>query len=289
MVTLGSNLTTGEFLLRKENVDAAVKGFALASYKMKPLLTISPSSAWKESFYQEGADELTASGTAKLKGIPRLANFPYGEVKWTKIQATIEKYGMEGYISYEDEITNDIDVIARTMLRIGRAIAKAVDDEVYNQLFTNAGNSVTSGVWDTAYASGAAILAINEAIRKIEEKNYDIQSGGALVLSPKDYEGLMNTIYALGAQAPKMGEVVIGTRKFPTIMDLAVIKSNSVLASGALVLKIKDAGTWRSVVDITTDVERNGGIGTRIRGWELGVTQITNPYAISKITGTQTP
>ena len=86
--------TTGEQDLRTENFEAMVKGFALQEFKMKQLVSVSTSNAWVETYYRETADELTGGSGSAVKGIPRLANFPYGEPSWTKVQSYIEKYGM---------------------------------------------------------------------------------------------------------------------------------------------------------------------------------------------------
>ena len=70
--------------LRGENVSAVVKGFALQEYKLKQLCMIQNSNAWTETYYAETAADLTAGATTDVKGIARLANFPYGEVTWTE-------------------------------------------------------------------------------------------------------------------------------------------------------------------------------------------------------------
>src|SRR3990167_4266721 len=121
----------GDLTLRKENVARAVTGFALQEYKFKQLLLPSNSSANRESYIQETAAELTAKGTENIRGIPRLASFPDVQVDWTKKDAYIEKYGDQGVISMEDKFFNDIDVIARTELRIARSITKSVDDQIW--------------------------------------------------------------------------------------------------------------------------------------------------------------
>src|SRR3990167_6160840 len=145
---------TGEVTLRAENVDKIVKGFALQAYKFKQLCMISPSSAWTETYYREGAAELTGGASEAIRGVPRLAAFPYGEPTWDKVSAVLEKYGMEGVVSWEDSSTNNIDVIARTLLRIGRAVAKAVDDQIEATIHDTSGINtvvITDGnQWDTA-------------------------------------------------------------------------------------------------------------------------------------------
>ena len=168
--------TTGQITLRKENVDSTVKGFALQSYKFKNSLMIQSSNSWKETYFQEGSSELTGGTGSAVKGIPRNAAFPYGEPNWEEKSKRMEKYGMEGVVSWEDARTSEIDVIARTLLRIGRAVAKAVDDEIYSQITTNAGNTVTIAAgneWDSStVAKRDPIQNILDAIKDCSSPQY---------------------------------------------------------------------------------------------------------------------
>ena len=121
-----------------------MKGFALQEYKMKQLCMIESSNAWTETYYKETAADLTgkdttASGT--VEGVPRLANFPYGEVTWTKTSSRNVKHAMEGVLSWEDITTNNVPMIARTLLRIARAVAKSVDGVVAAAILADAGNT----------------------------------------------------------------------------------------------------------------------------------------------------
>ena len=96
--------TTGQVDLRAENISRTVTGFAELEFKLKQLCLVTSSSAWIESYYKETKTELTGGTGSAVRGIPRLAGFPYGEVTWTKVSSYMEKYGMEGVISYEDVI-----------------------------------------------------------------------------------------------------------------------------------------------------------------------------------------
>src|SRR3990172_312969 len=102
--------TTGQADLRAETISKIVEGFALQKFVMKQVCMIHSSNSWKESYYRETATELTGGLGSEVKGVPRLANFPYGEVSWTKASSYLLKHGMEGVISWEDESTNEIDV-----------------------------------------------------------------------------------------------------------------------------------------------------------------------------------
>ena len=114
--------TIGEQDLRAENFSKIVKGFALQNYKMKQLCMIESSSAWTETYYRETAADLEGHAGNSVEGVPRLAKFPYGEVSWTKTSGRNVKHAMEAVISWEDIKTDNVTVIARTLLRISRAI-----------------------------------------------------------------------------------------------------------------------------------------------------------------------
>ena len=138
--------STGMADLRKENFSTIVKGFALQEYKMKQLCMIQSSNAWTETYYKETAADLTGGTGSAVKGVPRLANFPYGEVTFTKVSGRNVKHAMEGVLSWEDIKTNNVPMIARTLLRIARAVAKSVDDVIAAAILSEAGNTAAAEV-----------------------------------------------------------------------------------------------------------------------------------------------
>ena len=60
---------TGESGLRAENISRIVTGFALQEYRMKQIPMVVSSGAWKETYFQETAADLTASGTSQERYI----------------------------------------------------------------------------------------------------------------------------------------------------------------------------------------------------------------------------
>lgn len=289
--------TTGQADLRAENVEKIVKGFALMEYKLKDLVMVNTSNSWIESYYQETAADLTAtSGTMNtLKGIPRLAAFPYGEVSFTKKSAYILKHGLEGVISWEDAISNNVDVIARTLLRIGRAVAKQVDTEIYNALSENDTPSLINEVaiaagseWDSAtIANRDPIQNILDAKAKIADDNYDPDNGsGFLLLNPTDYAKLLGNSNVRNAGQFYTDDVTRNGR-VGKLLGLNVIVSSVVTADKAMVGIAKECGTWKQAVPLTVTTIPDPGINHTIRAWELGVTQLTNPQAICLITNTR--
>src|SRR3990167_2114135 len=283
-------LTSGENSLRAENISKIVTGFALQAYKMKQLCMEDNSSAWQETYYREGASELTGGASAAIRGVPRLAGFPHAEPSYTKVSSFIEKYGVEGTISAEDALTNNIPMIARTLLRIGRAVANAVDIQIEATLNADAGNAlaVASGnEWDSAtVANRDPVQDILNAKKLIAEDNYDTDNGnGYLVLSPKDYANLLGNTKIVSNPTFKAADIV-ANGVVGQLLGLKIIVSNVVTADQAYVVIAKEALTWKSVTPLTVKTIEDAGIKWTIRAWEMGVTQTPNPNAICEITNT---
>ena len=277
---------TGEADLRAEDVSKIVTGFALQEYKMKQLCMVQSSKAWTETYYKETAADLTGGTGSAVEGVPRLANFPYGEVSWTKTQGRNVKHGMEGVISYEDVKTGAVDVTARTLLRIARAVAKSVDTEIASKILSEAGNEqVANATWDNAViADRDPIQDILDGKSLIEIDNYNPNRNGYLLVHPTGYSQLLGNANVRNAWQFYSDSVtrngVVGK-----LLGLTVISSNSVTDGGAQIVVAKEAATWKSVVGLTVKTIYDPGIKYTIRAFEVGQIQITNPDAICKITG----
>lgn len=280
--------TTQEADLRAENVSRIVKGFALQEYKMKQLCMIQSSNAWTETYYIETAADLvgkdtTTSGT--VKGIPRLANFPYGEVVWEKTDGINIKHGMEGVISWEDAKMNAIDVIARTLLRIARAVTKSVDTVIATEIVSKAGNTKAAGAtWDDAViADRDPIQNILDAKSLIEIDNYNPNRNGYLLVHPTGYAHLLGNPNIRNA-GQFYSDSVTKNGIVGRLLGLTVISSNSVADGGAQVVVGKEACTWKQVVGLTVSTIPDPGVKYTIRAFEVGQIQVVNPDAICKIT-----
>ena len=281
----------GQVDLRAENISKIVTGFALQAYKLKQLCAESSSSSWKESYYVEGSTELTGGTGSAVKGIPRLANFPYGEPNWTKTSSYLEKYGMEGQISWEDANTDEIDVQQRTLLRISRAVASAVDSQINAVIITACAAANTFALtalyeWDAvAIANRDPVGDLLKAKRYISVDNYDIDDGsGYVVMHPTQYEQLLGNSKVVNNPTFK-GADVVQNGVVGQIVGLKIIVSNNVTAKTIYVVKAKDALTWKSAAGLTVRTIENPGISILIRAWEVGVCQVPNPNAMCSITG----
>ena len=293
MSTLLPN-TTGQADLRAETISRIVTGFALQEYKMKQLCMISSSNSWKESYFAETKAELTGGTGSSVAGVPRLANFPYAEVIETKKETYQNKYAIEGVISWEDEVTDEIPIITRTLLRLARSVAYHVDTAIWDVLSQSRSattiNSVTIAAgyeWDSATISNRdPIQDILNAKKEISTDNYDIDGGqGYLILNPKDFANLLGNANVRNAGQFYTSDVtsngVVGK-----ICGLKIIVSNTVTADYAMVCVAKECANWKEAKALTVESVKDPGIKTTIRAWEVGVCQLTNPEAVCLIINT---
>jgi len=279
----------GQVDIRGENIERAVKGFALQEFRLKQVLLQQTSSNWTETYYREAAAELSGAGVWTIKGVSRLANFPYVEPNWTKVQGRHIKHAAEGVVSVEDKLTDAIDVQARTLLRVARAIAKSVDDHIYSELTgaSGIGTAAASDTWDSAtIANRDPIGDILAGIQNMSENNYDALSNGFLLLSPKDYKNLMVNSKVINNPSFKTADVVSNGR-VGQIAGLNIIVTNSVTADEAMIIIGSRAATYKSAVGLSTATIEDKGIKFTIRAWEIGQVQVTDPLAIYTITNTQ--
>lgn len=278
--------TTGEQDIRAEHISKIVTGFALQEYKMKQLCMIQSSSAWTETYYAETAADLTAGGEIAVKGVPRLANFPYGEVSWTKTSGRNIKHAIEGVISYEDIKTSAFDVIARTLLRIARAVTKSVDTTIATAILAGAGNvQAANATWNNAIiADRDPIQDILNAKSLIAIDNYNPDKNGYLLLHPTNYAELLGNANVRNAGQFYTDDVtrngVVGK-----ILGLTIISSNSITEGGAQIVIGKEACTWKQVVGLTVVTIDDPGIKKTVRAFEVGQIQVINSNAICSITG----
>jgi hypothetical protein len=275
--------------IRTQLFDKTVKGFATAMYKFKQAVTISPTSAWKNFYYRESPTALTGQSGNAIKGIPRGAAFPQAVVSWEKVQTTIEKYGLEDFIHWEDILSDDIDVQARTLYRIAEGVVKAVDDEIWNVLtenltVTNIQSVTCAAGWEQS--SAAIIDNLMQAKQKIGEYNYDTANLMCFI-NHKDHRSMVNYLTEKGAQFPQIGNDMANNGQAGKLVGINLVVSNSVPASYALVVVPKICGTWKELVPMQTTTKEDPYKGVLVRSVEMGVTQLTDPKSCVLLKGTQ--
>lgn len=279
---------TGQVDVRKTIIDSALKGFAERMYKMKQAVTISSTGAWKNEFFREDPDTLTANTSRTIKGIPRGAAFPQASTSWEKVSTSISKYGLEESIAWEDIISGEVAVRDRTLFRIAEGVTYAVDREIYTGLTTDASiQSFTIAATKRWNLTGADIFDdLEYAEQKIAEKHYST-SDLMVFVNPRDKRSVMAYLVSKGAQIPSITAQKLNNGVVGTLGNKTFVVSDVVSASHALVVVPKVCGTWKSLVPLTTDVKEEPLKDVRIRAAEYGVLQVTDPNAIVYITGTE--
>lgn len=277
--------------IRGEKIDSAVKGFALQSFKLKQVCMLASSSDWKESYYKETSAELTATDTGTgfaVKGVARLSAFPNLEPSWTKTSSYHVKHAGEAVISWEDYLTSAIDVSARTLLRVGRAVAYSVDNAIYDVITADASVNTAAAVatWDNAtVANRDPIQDILHGIEYCAVDNYDVLENGYILMNPENYTNLIMNQKVI--QNPSFKSGVMENGKRGEICGLKIIVSNSIDADEVCILKGQEAVTYKTAEPLKTALIKDEGVKWQVRAWEIGITMVTNPEAIHIITNTE--
>lgn len=280
----------GTLNVRKEFVDGVIKQTAARKYKFKQAVSIVSTNANDNTYYREDTTVLAGRSGNAIRGLPRGAAFPQRSVELTQHTATIEKYGLEENIFWEDIISNNVDLRDRTLIKIAEGVVKSVDDEIWEVLTEGQVPSaiqsitLTTRKWDVS--SAAIIDDLEQARQLIAEQNYDTENLLCFI-SPKDRRSLVKYLTDKGAQFPKISEGVARNGQLGTIDGITFVVSNSVTASFALVVKPKTVGTWKQLKALQTITKEDPMVSITIRSSELGVTLLTDPKAAVLISGTQ--
>lgn len=278
--------------IRGLDIDKMVKGFALTEYVFKTQVTNSTTSGDSIRWYQETAADLTLTAPSTLETAP-LSRFENAEVSWTRNTSYPIKYAVEGTISREDIKSADIDVLARTILRLTRAIVKKVDSAIYNvisenQSPTNIGTAAATGNgWDDT-TNGNPILDIMKGIQNIAENDYDT-NGIQVWMNPKNYKDLLNYVITVkGSSIPGFSSDKVQTGVVGTLVGTKLVVSNNVVADSVWMGIPAKACTWKAFESLQVKTEELIGKGTKVYVWENGVALLTDPKAAYLITDTDT-
>lgn len=279
--------------LRGLKIDSVVKGFALREYVFKGDCVISSMKDDGIRYYEEDAADLTATAPSAIANVSPLSRPATLEVNWTRKTAYYKKYFVEGFLSREDIQSAEVPVLARTLLRLTRAITRQVDAAIYSAASaaatggnTFATTAVGGAQWNAASGQDI-IMDLNRAKRIIAQNDYNPE-GASLWLSPTDYESVVTwLISSKGASVPNFSSDKLKSGVVMTLLGLNIKVSNNVAADEAIVVVPNSALSWYSFENITSRVVEEPGIGSHIRVWESGVPVVHEPKAVVKITDTQ--
>jgi hypothetical protein len=278
--------------IRGLDIDKMIKGFALTEYIFKNMVSNSTTDGDSVRWYQETAADLTLTAPSTMETSP-LSIFENAEVTWTRNTSYPKKYAIEGTISREDIKSADIDVLARTILRLTRAVVKKVDSVIYNVMSEDQSPSTigtaaaTGNGWDDT-TNGNPILDIMAGLQKIAENDYDT-AGVIVAMNPKNYKDLLNYVITVkGSSIPGFASDKVQTGVVGTLVGTKLVVSNNVVADSVWMGLPSQAVTWKSFENLHAETENIMGKGTKIAVWENGVAYLTDPKAAYLITDTDT-
>lgn len=279
--------TIGMVDIRGQNFERAVKGFANKLYKLSQVVLNENSSSHAENYYRETSTPLTASGNRNVNDVGRGALPPELHPDWTLVTTYHKKFMGQALIFYEDQLTNAINTQARAAFRVAEAIVNAKDLYIYTQL-TGAGS--TSGVVAALDDWNSVTIANRQPIDDIligeaamMANNYDVLSNGYLLVTPFDYGSLLRNSKVINNPSFKTADVV-SNGVVGQICGLKIIVSTNVTADEAMIVMGNRAATWKGVVGLQSAVIVDQGVSTKVRAWEMGHIQITDPQALYTIT-----
>lgn len=277
----------GTDALNVELVDAAVRGVAKKMFKLRPLCTIANNPTRTLSYYRESATILSAS-TNLASG----AEFPVASPIWEKNTAYMKKMGLASDVIWEDAITNRIDIIGRVQEKIGEAIAKVVDETIYNALNSAAGISAAVPVdyeWNSSTRTNRHPMDNLAEIYDLISQNY--YTPDTIVCHPTEARLLTSNDDFKSTFAPNPKVIQAGETGFlgwiSSIGNLKLVATPFATADQIIMFQSKKAITWNVVEGAKAVVEKKDGEYYRLKGWETGMAFVTDPMAIGKLTNTR--
>lgn len=281
--------------IRGLDIDKAIKGYSEVIYNFKDDLTVTTTSGDSVRWYQETAGDLTATSPGRIANIAPLAAFFTLEKSWTRNTAYTRSYGVEDFISEEDLRTADIDVLARTLRALVRAILKQTDTRIFN-VVTNSLAGVTAATTDvnliTASGSWQDGGAGNPIKDLLNAQKVIYLSGGydatnpVVWLHPTDHVNLKTyVISAKGSSIPNFSSAEVQKGTVMQMLGITFKVSPNATSGKPIMLIPKLCATWRTSQPLTSSVWTDDGIGKRIRVWETGEATLEAPKAVCILSG----
>ena len=277
--------------IRSLDIRKLLKGFALTNYIFKNLVTVSLTDGDTIRWYQETPADITVTAPSTMPSGP-ISDFPYAEHSWQRNESLPRTYKLETFSSNRDLKTTDIDVQARSVLRIMRAVIKAVDTRIYNVLTESQSPSdiLTGASAGTGWADltdGNPILDIMSGSQAIQENDYNMSGGYKILMNPQNEKDLKNYIISVkGSSIPAVSSEQVKRGVLMNILGGDVVVSNNVAAGSVFVGLPATAVTWYSLTGPTSKVIEDPLVGIKIRVLEEGEAVLTDPKASFLITGT---
>lgn len=287
--------------IRGIQISKILKGFADEEFMFKSLVTESSTTAREVRWYkrQSGVLDTTDSQgmtSSRIDEGAELALLETAEQKVERQTSRIKIFGLESpWISEEDFMDTDVQIVALNQKQVPRAVVKSVNDHIYDVLTESqspsninsfATTSVGGDQWDASSFAAEIAKDVERAKTLIREENYEPSH---IIMPPREYEFVVAWVYAKGAQAPTVGSSVVSGQRLVNLFGLTVVVSNSAVADNVVVCSPSQAVTYWTFSPLSVQTifdERMAAYKVVAR--ERGLATLTDPKAVTLITDTRT-
>lgn len=279
---------SGQLTLRKEHVDTVLKNFHLQDFKMIGICNVVKTNADKNTYFDErdsDSQKMTTTGitATTLSKTPRGAEFNVVRHSWEKQSEYPSKHTGTDVILWEDFITDSFNVVARSALRVSRAISLSQDTVIITELNTTTSTHTASETWDNADVSlRDPKYDILTSIEKMELNNVDLlNNNGFMVMHPTNKkEALAN-----GAMGDDYENTVTENGRKERLLGLTLISTKAQTENTVTFGIPKVAMNWYEVSPLKTELKERFGIDFTISAFLYGVPALVNNNAAHKLTG----
>ncbi len=282
----------GQQNIRGLDVDKVAKGFADELNVFKKFLTVTPTSAREIRWYQKTAGFLTGTTTSGVTASPianrsQLALPTIIQVNWTRNTSYVKEYIADSpWISEQDIMDSDPDVLLTTIRDVTRGVENQVDIRIYDALSGSlalSGNAAGTGWFDGT--NGSPILDLLSGSANVRDNGYDINNM-TLWIHPNQYKTLLNhLITTRGSSIPAFSSGLVGNGVLLRLLNFDVVVSDNCTSTLAVALVPQRAATWKTFTSITAETIREPLIGRKIRVKEEGEILVTDVNAGFTIRG----
>lgn len=279
----------GEQDLRAEDVDKIVKNYALEQFTGRQLCAIVPTSSEKNTYYEETDSDITQMVTTGLTdtGFTNSpgAIFEHVNHSWTEVAERVKIHGATHTMDWTVWKLSAIDVKARMLERVARAIVLSEDTAIYTELATTTNTAAAVATWDNATESLQQPLKdILIARSALKINNWTTSSNLMMIIHPTNFMELLNNPVVRNA-GQFYTDGVTRNGVVGKIADFTIIESNAMTENTILFCISKTAMSLYEAQGIKTTMKEEEGETLTIKAFNMNVPVLINNNAAYKLTG----
>jgi len=279
----------GEYDLRAEDIDAVVKNYALEQFTGRQICTIVKTTSETNTYYQETDSDIVKTIATGITDTsfgqrPEGAVFPHVNHSWTETNERVKMHGAVHVMSWQVWKLSAIDVKARMLERVARAIALSEDNAIYTELATTTNTAAAVATWDNATESLQQPLKdILIARSALKLNNWTTTTNLKMIIHPTNFMELLNNPVVRNA-GQFYTDGVTRNGVVGKIADFTIIESNSMTENTVLFCISQTAMSLYEAAPLTTHVKEEPGETISIKAFLMSVPVLINNNAAYKLT-----